>query len=78
MQAMPDNDRPLEWLDDVAEKARGLADRWGYGVPASSTRPLSKEDARRALLRDGFRRIEEDALAAIVVMGRLLDVRPRE
>ena len=78
MPNMSDNDRPLEWLDDVAEKARGLADRWGHGVPAAGRRSLSKADAARALLRDGFRRIEEEALAAIVVMGRWPDVRPRE
>lgn len=78
MPNMPDKDRPLMWLDDVAEKARGLADRWGHGVLAAGSRPLSKEDALRALLRDGFRRIEEEALAAIVVMERQPDVRPKE
>lgn len=78
MSGMPDKDRPLEWLDEIAEKARGLADRWGHGVPAAGSRPLSKEDTVRALLRDGFRRIEEDALAAIVAMGRWPDARPRE
>ncbi len=65
----------MDWLTALEEAAKEHARRWGHDLTPGDQLP--GDDASRAVLRDGFRRLAHDAGGILVALRMWHGLEPR-